>query len=174
MQRVFNLAAGTNFTIRNGSAASVDTVLGLNAQAGTVSTDGARAQLGDEVFVDSTNRQDILTTLARFSSAMRNFDGSQATRDQLESVVGATIENLGNAQTSVLEVTSRIGARVTTLESIEQLHFDSEIVAQELLSQIRDVDYAEASTRLAAQSLILQAAQSSFIRVSRLSLFEQL
>ncbi len=129
---------------------------------------------GDQFFVESTRKQDILTTVARFSEAMKAFDGTQDSRDALSDIVGSTIGNLRNAQTSVLEVVGNLGARYNTLDSTESVLLDSELISRELLSELRDVDYAEASTRLSAQSLVLEAAQSSFVRVSRLTLFSQL
>ena len=170
----FSMADGVNFTIRNPSAAAVDEVLGIDTLSVSTTTNGEVAQDGDEVFIDSTNKQDILTTIARFSEAMKIYDGTDDTRGALEDVVNSTISNLGNAQTSVLEVTSKIGARLNTLVSTEQLHFDAELLSRELLADIRDVDYAEAASKLSVQTLILEAAQSSFVRVSRLSLFTQL
>ena len=135
---------------------------------------GTPGVAGDRLFVDSSNKQDILTTLSRFSETMKQFDGTNSSRTELESTIADTLDNLKNAQTSVLEVTSQIGARFNTLESTEEIHNDSNIVIQELLSDLRDVDYAEAATRLSSQSLILQAAQTAFARVSQLSLFNQL
>ena len=126
------------------------------------------------MFIESTNKQSVLTTLARFSDAMKSFDGSAASRETLQDTVASTLTNLTNAQTSVLEVTAKLGARFNTLESTTSLHLDSELVTQKVLADLRDIDYAEAATRLSAQSLILQAAQSSFIRVSQLSLINQL
>ena len=131
-------------------------------------------EAGDRFFIDSTNQQDVLTTLAKFSESMRAYDGTADTTAALEENIADTLANLKNAQTSVLEITSKIGARFNTLESTEELHFDSGVVLQELLSELQDVDYAEASTRLSSQSLILQAAQTAFVRISNLSLFNQL
>ncbi len=129
---------------------------------------------GDQFFIESTQKQDILTTVARFSEAMKSYDGTDDSRDNVADLVAATIDNLSNAQTSVLETVSALGARFNTLESTEQLHLDSELVSQEVLSSLRDIDYAEAATRLSAQTLVLEAAQQSFVRVSRLTLFSQL
>lgn len=164
---------GVNFAITNGSAA-VDSAMGLNTSSGTTSADGRIAEPGDRLFIDSSNKQDVLTTLANFSLAMQNYDGSEESRDQLSSVVATTLENIDNAQVSILNTVSEIGARINTLESTKTLHTDSEFVISEILGEIRDVDYAEAATRLSAQSMVLQAAQSSFIRVSQLTLFSQL
>lgn len=169
----FSMPTGVNFRISGGSAIT-DTALGLNTVLGTSSSDGVLAAPGDRLFVDSTDKQDILTTLARFSEAMKGFDGSNEGRDELSEIIASTISNLGHAQTSVLEVTAKIGGRINTLESTTTLHLDAQLVTQTVLSDLRDIDYAEAATRLSTQSLILQAAQSSFIRVSQLSLVNQL
>ena len=164
---------GLNLTVSNGSA-TIDDVMGLDTQNGSTSTNGVQAQAGDRSFIDSSKKQDIITTFARFAEAMREYDGEIATRENLSDTVAQTLDNLANAQTSILDVTSTIGARMNTLTSTRELHFDSEVVNKEVLSDLRDLDYAEAATRLSQQSLILQAAQQSFIRVSQLTLFSQL
>lgn len=103
-----------------------------------------------------------------------SFFCAQESRTALENTVATTISNLGNAQNSVLEVTAKLGARFNTLEGATNLHLDSELVTKKVLSSLQDTDYAEAATRLSSQSLILQAAQSSFLRVSQLSLVSKL
>ncbi|WP_086932530.1 flagellar hook-associated protein FlgL [Agarilytica rhodophyticola] len=129
---------------------------------------------GDQFFIESTQKQDILTTVARFSEAMKIYDGTDEGRETLSDAVANTIDNLSNAQTSVLETVAELGARFNTLDSTEQLHLDSKLISQELLSSLRDIDYAEAAARLSSQTLILEAAQASFVRVTRLTLFSQL
>lgn len=170
----FQMPNGIPLRVWGESDTAVTGVLGLDALNGSVSDDGQLAQPGDRMFIESTQKQDILTTLARFSETMRNFESTQESRDSMADIVAETLGNLTNTQTSVLDVTSRLGARFNTIESTRALHLDSELVTSELLSELRDIDYAEAATRLSAQSLILQAAQSSFLRVSQLSLFNQL
>lgn len=169
----FSMPRGINFTVSGGSA-NTDAALGLNSSTQSTATDGVRHTAGDRLFIDSSNKQDILSTLAQFSESMKSFDTSQESRDSLEGIVATTIANLGNIQTSVLNVTSELGARFNSLESTSALHLDSELITTEVLSSLRDIDYAEAATRLSAQSLVLQAAQSSFVRVSQLTLFNQL
>jgi flagellar hook-associated protein 3 FlgL len=165
---------GINMQLANASV-DVAGILGISQPlTGYSTSDGVTAVAGDRFYIDSSEKQDILTTLARFSEAMKSYDGSQESRDLLSDEIADTIANLNNAQTSVLDVTASIGARLNTLESTRSLHLDSELVSREILSSIRDLDYAEASTRLSQQTLILQATQQSFIRVSQLTLFAQL
>lgn len=138
------------------------------------SADSGSGLAGDQIFVDSTNTQDVMTTLIRLRDAMTAHDGSAESRERIDNIVASSITNLSYAQESISETVTIIGARNNTLESTKELHLDSELVSKEILSEIGDLDYAEASTRLSQQTLILQAAQASFLRVSELTLFSRL
>lgn len=129
---------------------------------------------GDQFFIESAPTQDVLTTLARFSEAMKNVDDTSESKALLSSVVADTLDNIDSSQVSILETTSSLGARFNTLESTRELHLDTELVSREIMSELRDLDYAEAASRLSSQLLILEAAQATFTRVSQLSLFGRL
>lgn len=130
--------------------------------------------VGDQFFLESTDKQDLLTTVARFKNALQSFDGTTEGKESLGKMVAATLGNLANAQGQVQNVVSSIGARVNTLDNTRTLHLDAELLSKDVLSQLRDVDWADAASRLSQQTLILQAAQQSFIRVSQLSLFNRM
>ena len=170
----FIQSQGLNVNVGNASVAIAGAFGMSDPLAGVTTSNGKVATPGDRFYIDSSEKQDVLTTLARFSEAMKSYDGTPETRNQLSQQVAATIANLGNAQTSVLNVTASIGARMNTLDSTIDLHLDTELVSQEVLSNIRDTDIAEASVRLSQQTLILQAAQQSFLRISQLNLFARL
>ena len=146
----------------------------LTITGNPASADSGAGLVGDQVFVDSADTQDVITTLLRFRDALNGYDGSAEGVARLENSVGSTINNLRNAQASISEVVSSIGARNNVLESTRSLHADTNLASKELLSNLSDLDFAEASTRLQLQSFILQAAQASFLRVSELSLINQL
>ena len=130
--------------------------------------------VGDQFFIESSNTKDLLNMVRDFQNALQNYDGSQTQRDELETVVANTLTNLSNAQDSISTVVTEIGARMNTLDSTKNLHADAELISQEILSDLSDIDIAEAATRLSAQTLILQAAQASFLRISELNLFSRL
>jgi flagellar hook-associated protein 3 FlgL len=169
----FRMPLGVNMTIANGSA-NIDTVFGLNTSAGSRSTNGVQAQAGDRFFIESSEKQGILNTLARFKDVMETYDGSDEAKDALSAVVAATLSNLSNGINSISDVQAKIGARQNAAESSRELHLDIQLHSKKLMADLRDVDMAEAATRLSQQTLILQAAQQSFIRVSQLNLFDRL
>lgn len=126
---------------------------------------------GDAFRVDSTNTQSILSTLGDLSNAMKAVDGSPESYEEITRVVANTLGNLDNAITNVSSVEAEIGTRQNTLISTKDMNLDIELFNKEVLSDLQDVDFAEAATRLEMQSFILQAAQQSFVKVSGLSLF---
>lgn len=167
----FNVAGGWNLTVATGDA-NTDTVMGFaTTGVGTTSVDGVVGDAGDSFTVNSTQKQGLLTTLSRFSQAMQEFDGSQESRDHLEDVIAKTITNLENTVTNLSIVQGEVGARLNTLESANELNADNKLYTEKVLSDLRDLDYAEAATRLEMESFVLSAAQQSFIKVSSLTLF---
>lgn len=166
-----SVPSGQNIQVRNGSA-NTDAVLGFATQNdGSSSTNGELAQPGDSFLVEASNRQGLLTTLSRLSNAMRNVEDTAESKAALADVVGNTLTNLDNALTRITEVQGELGARQNTLDSSRDLNQEIQLSSRETLSDIRDVDFAEASTRLQMQQLVLSATQQSFVRVSGLSLF---
>ncbi len=159
---------GANITLRNGSPA-IDTVTGLSTQAaGVTSSNGVP---GDKFFINSSNKEPLLGTLARFADAMRNVEDSPASKAELAKIVAKTLDNLQNAVTRISAVQGEVGARLNTLESAKDLNVDANLFGNRVLEQLEALDYAEASTRLAMESFVLSAAQQSFVKVSQLTLF---
>ena len=71
----------------------------------------------------------------------------------------------------VLNVRASVGARQNTVESLSTAAEDYNLNFSARLSELRDLDYAEAISRFFSQQMQLEAAQTSFKRLSQLSLF---
>jgi flagellar hook-associated protein 3 FlgL len=165
-------ATGLNITVKGGSA-NTNNVTGLTTTGvGTISADGVVAKGGDQFIIESTKNQDVLTTVSRFSVAMKGLDGTQQSKDALANIIAKTIANFDNVVTNLSSVQGEVGARQNMLESTKDLNLDLKLNNQEVLLKLEDLDFAEASTRLQMQTFVLSAAQQSFIRVSDLSLFK--
>ena len=70
-----------------------------------------------------------------------------------------------------LELQAQIGSRLNSIDDVRNAHADRELTSRTVLSQLEDLDFAEALSNLTQQSFILEAAQQSFVRVSNLTLF---
>jgi len=161
-------------TIKGGNI-FLDGVTGLNTQeAGTSSTRGVPVKPGDSFFIESTDKQALLTTLARFSDAMKNVDNSPEKKEELAKMVAKTLTNLDNTITSLASVQGEAGSRLNTLESSTELNLDITLFSKTVLSSLQDLNYADASIELSMQSFVLTASQQSFAKVSQLTLFNYL
>jgi flagellar hook-associated protein 3 FlgL len=81
------------------------------------------------------------------------------------------LANIDNAMDNVLGAQTRIGSRLNGIEQQRAVN-EATIASLEVnASQLKDLDYAEAITRLNAQSVGLQAAQQAYVKVQGLTLF---
>ena len=129
---------------------------------------------GDSFFVESTPKQGLLTTVEKFIYGLENFTTTSAGRESFDQMLASTLSNLDNAETSILEARSQIGARLNTIETTEEQLKDVEILTQEILNNLEAVDYAETVSLLSLQQFTLEAAYSSYSRITSLSLFDRL
>jgi flagellar hook-associated protein 3 FlgL len=75
---------------------------------------------------------------------------------------------------SIAYAVSEVGTDRRVAEMQTEMVEETQLQMRAVLSNIEDLDYAEAVTRMQKQVLALEAAQRSFAQISRLSLFEYL
>lgn len=130
---------------------------------------------GDEFTLRTGEKQSVFATIENLIDGLDNIDksspGGQAAYDDL---IAASLQNLDNAQESIVQKQTELGGRLNAVDSTKSFLEDSSVYSEEIRSQLRDVDYAEAISTLSFQSFVLQAAQQSFAQVSQLSLFDRL
>jgi len=129
---------------------------------------------GDTFLIESSENQGLLTSVSRLIYGLETLGNSEEDKKAYTQLIEDSITNLKAAEDSVLETRAEIGARLNTMDSTRKLHEDLKIVSTELLSNIRDLDFAEASSQLSFESFVLQAAQQSYVKIAGLSLFNNL
>jgi flagellar hook-associated protein 3 FlgL len=80
--------------------------------------------------------------------------------------------DVDNAIARMIDARGEIGARVRALDQQEALNADFAVHLKTTLSSVRDLDYAEALSRLSQELFGLDAAQQAFARAQNLSLFK--
>ncbi|MBL4608674.1 MAG: flagellar hook-associated protein FlgL [Pseudomonadales bacterium] len=155
------------------------TVVGLPSQPYTNNADieinGMRFQIigspetGDSFDVNYSDSMDMLSMVEQIVHALK--DPSDIPTGDFSSFVAYTLDNLLAAETSLLEARVKIGARMNVGESSSALNENLIYEGKKNISELRDLDYAEALSDLAFQTFVLEAAQNSFVKISRLSLF---
>jgi flagellar hook-associated protein 3 FlgL len=103
----------------------------------------------------------------------------EALQDSIESVRSGSREGmrLGLAEVESLSETvalglARIGSDMNVVDAQRSVIEETSLQLKTVLSEIEDLDYTEAVTKMQKQMLALEASQASFAQISRLSLFE--
>jgi len=130
--------------------------------------------VGDHFFVQSSKTKSVFRTVQDLIDGLNSYPTTSSGKQKYDQLIADTLKNLDNAQNQVLATRSDVGARLNALDSAKTLHTNSDQQTQTILSQLQDLDYAKAATQLNMQNMVLQAAQTSFAQVSRLSLFNKL
>ena len=87
---------------------------------------------------------------------------------------GNILADLDTALDNVFTTRAKVGARINAVDAQDQINQQYETQTKAVLSDIEDLDYAEAVGRLNLELAGLQAAQQSFQRIQNLSLFSVL
>lgn len=89
----------------------------------------------------------------------------------LSAVLATANGDIDLALDNVLTVRASVGARLQELDSLNNAGEDRNVQYNQILSDLQDLDYTQALTKLSQQQITLEAAQRSFVTTSKLSLF---
>jgi flagellar hook-associated protein 3 FlgL len=171
---------GPNYTVREASSGRVLLADEPYVSGGPISASGIQFEIvgdplpGDSFFVQSKEKQGVLTTVEKLIYGLENFNPTSEGRAVFDALLEDTLTNLDNAETSILETRSQIGARLNTVDTTREQNLDVELLTKEVLSDLQDLDYAEAISNLSLQQFILESAYSTYSQVTSLSLFDRL
>jgi flagellar hook-associated protein 3 FlgL len=138
-----------------------------------VTISGAPAA-GDTFSVGSARAKDIFFAISQIADALRQPADSPAANARLTSVLQGSLQQLDQASDHLLRIRAEVGARLSTLDSSDDSRAALDVDLASALSDLRDLDYAQAITRMNQQLVGLQAAQLSYSKISQLSLFNYL
>ena len=125
----------------------------------------ARGHSGAEVFEAVNGGLNTFDVLAGLSQALRNND---------QEVVSARFIDVDEATEKLSSTRTSIGVRMNWIENQASLNDNFNLNLQRTISDIQDLDIAEAIGRLQLQMVSLQAAQQTFVKTQNLSLFNYL
>lgn len=130
--------------------------------------------MNDEFTVSRSRKEAMFSTLEDLATALESPIGTDAQRAQVTSRMGSVLEQLERTQTHLLEIRAEVGTRLSALENAENAREDQKLEIERTRSELEDLDYAEAITKMNQQLVGLQAAQASYVQISQLSLFSYL
>lgn len=129
---------------------------------------------GDEFTVAPSRFQSVFETVRLLADAIDTPVTDGASRASLNNSVNAGLQQIDQALGNVLDVRTRVGSRLASIESQGDSNDAFSLTLQTTLGDLEDLDYAEALSRLSMEIAALEAAQQSFVRTRGLTLFDYL
>lgn len=129
---------------------------------------------GDAFTLEPAPNRDVFATLEQLADALEMPLSTPGDSARQINLITASIGDIDTAQNHLYGVRAGTGARLAALDAAGNSRGAQDVTLRESLSQLRDVDYAEAATRLSLQMTAIEAAQRTMVRVQSLSLFDRL
>jgi flagellar hook-associated protein 3 FlgL len=172
--------SATTYEITDGATPANVVTTGTYTAGSAVQFNGVSVRItgqpavGDTFSVEQSRSEDIFQTIGDVISILREPAGNAVANAKLSSTLSGSLQQLDQATDHFLGVRAQIGVRLATLDSVDASREARDVDLASSLSDLRDLDYAEALTKMNQQIVGLQAAQLSYTKISGLSLFNYL
>jgi flagellar hook-associated protein 3 FlgL len=113
---------------------------------------------------DNGNTENVFSLMKKFANKLSTSSEGLDDFTNVQKYVEEATEN-------IIATRSSLGNRLTSLDAQRSMNNSMGINLEESRANLRDLDYAEAITKLTAKITSLQAAQKSYAKISQLSLF---
>jgi flagellar hook-associated protein 3 FlgL len=121
---------------------------------------------GDNVFQAGGN--DIFKT---YSDLIAVLDNAASTNTDVSNAVATALTSMDTAISTVANTRSAVGSKLNELDALTESGDSRELQYAKALSELVDLDYAQAISDLSQKKVVLEAAQQSFVKTTGLSLF---
>lgn len=158
------------------------TVLGAGpyVPGGSVTVAGYRVAIsgmpadGDSFRIGPAPTRDIFATIDALEATLRTANTPATTNAERQNGFYAALEDLDRAAQHFIDVRASGGARLASLDAAANEREARLLSTRSTLSDLRDLDYADAIGRLTREMATLEAAQLSFQRIQSTNLFQLL
>jgi flagellar hook-associated protein 3 FlgL len=166
----WQITDGSNAVIGSGTYLSGGTI---NFRGVQIAVSGAPAA-GDNFSIATASTTDLFSQLDALVATLGQSSGGLAARARLTTALGGSLQQLDQSLDHLSSVRSEVGARLALVDDLANTRQARLADIATSQSQLRDLDYASAISKMNQQMVGLQAAQQSFATIARLSLFNYL
>ncbi|MGM0554373.1 MAG: flagellar hook-associated protein FlgL [Pseudomonadota bacterium] len=129
-------------------------------------------EIGDEVESRPAENKSVFETLDAIIAALEEGGASGNSRANLATASNTALADLDAVLDNFSDIRAEVGSRLKAFDEQKDLNEDRLVDLNSAVSEVRDLDYAEAISRFNQQQVALQAAQQTYTQVNRLSLFD--
>ncbi|SEK51242.1 flagellar hook-associated protein 3 FlgL [Pseudoxanthomonas sp. GM95] len=142
--------------------------------AGVQMTISGAPAAGDSFTLGKAPNQDIFSTLDALASALEAPATTAQEKAVRSNALSTALGNISTAQDHFLLSRSQTGSRLAAIDDATDARSAYGVNLETTLSNLRDVDPAEAASKLSLQQIALEAAQKTMLAVQSKSLFDLL
>ncbi len=129
---------------------------------------------GDTYTISPANTQDVFSSFDTLRTSLAGATDTAVSRAALTTTLQQSLVQLDNGLANISSLRAELGTRMSTIATTQTVRQAASDELTGAVGKLRDVDYAEAVSRMNQQMLGLQAAQSAYSRIAQLSLFNYL
>ncbi len=126
---------------------------------------------GDTFTIAPSTNQSLFETVDNLIYTLEHSGTTAADKTAFQQNVAKSLVDIDQGMTNLLDVRAEIGARLNAIDGQKGLDDAISLQTEAMISELGDLDYAEAISRFSIQMVGLQAAQQSYSKVQNLSLF---
>ena len=146
----------------------------------SLEVDGVRLQItgtpaaGDSFSVKPSASRDIFDTMDKLIAALDADTGTPAKIAAQQNELQSALRDVARASERMIDARAAGGAQLKALDNAADMRESNSVTLKTTLSQMRDLDYADALSQYQLQSTALQAAQTIFSQMQSMSLFNKI
>ena len=175
----FNVSAGaTTYDVVDTTASTTVSAGNAFTSGGPISFAGMQMSIegapvaGDTFNVSPSATQSVFSTLAGAIALLNTSASTDGARARLAMGLSQSMANLDHAFDKLQITHTDVGTRMAEVDALAAVNSNQSLVYKTDLSRQRDVDYTASISELNAQQQSLTAAQQSYAKITKLSLFD--
>ena len=134
------------------------------------------AEPDDEILVAQSGSEqrpaDLFRTMEAAIRVLENPATTGAEKAELRNTLNTSMRDLDNALDNVLTVRASAGAKLNELDVVDAVGSNRMLNYEQTLSDLVDLDYADAISEYSLRQVGLQASQKAFVDIKGMSLFD--
>jgi len=173
MQATFNAKNGEGSYIFSGTAIDQPPVDSSGTINPAINSDTRETAIGDGISMTNNISLEKLDAQAIFAMLDDSIAALKSSPFELTALQGAH-DSLLTSLNNVSSTQAYIGSQINHIDRIVDTHTDTDLFAQKLEGDLKNLNYDEASLKFNSFVTALEATQKTYAQISSLSLFNQL
>lgn len=127
---------------------------------------------GDVFTISPSSTQDMFSTVQKLVTALETTVTNSSDQSNKSNLINQFLSEVDIVFDNITRIRTNVGARLKTIDDQTNVNESYKLEITSTLSSVRDLDIAEAAVELQSRLIALEAAQTTYTRIQRLSLFE--